>query len=151
MYNGMLIQDLDIADVSSERRNPILANVMAQLNYMEKRGSGLTRICNETKALDGYRDDLKPVFKSTPTQFQTIIFASTDMTDVGDVAETKLTERQRKILNLIKESPTISGRQMSEMLSVSQRTIERDLSALQKLEKLKHDGKDNDGVWIIRN
>ena len=29
MYNGMLIQDLDIADVSSERRNPILANIMA--------------------------------------------------------------------------------------------------------------------------
>lgn len=53
MYNGMLIQDLDIADVSSERRNPILANVMAQLDYMEKRGSGLTRICNETKALEG--------------------------------------------------------------------------------------------------
>ena len=51
MYNGALIQDLDIADVSSERRNPILANVMAQLDYMEKRGSGLTRICNETKTL----------------------------------------------------------------------------------------------------
>ena len=44
------------ANVSSERRNPILANVMAQLNYMEKRGSGLTRICNETKALEGYTD-----------------------------------------------------------------------------------------------
>ncbi|MBQ5913457.1 MAG: putative DNA binding domain-containing protein, partial [Bacteroidaceae bacterium] len=29
MYNGLLIQNLDIADVSSERRNPILANVMA--------------------------------------------------------------------------------------------------------------------------
>ena len=57
MYNGMLIQDLDIADVSSERRNPILANVMAQLGYMEKRGSGLTRICNETKALEGYKDE----------------------------------------------------------------------------------------------
>ena len=84
MYNGMLIQDLDIADVSSERRNPILANVMAQLDYMEKRGSGLTRICNETKALDGYRDELKPVFNSTPTQFQTIIFASSDSSNVGD-------------------------------------------------------------------
>ena len=58
MYNGMLIQNLDIADVSSERRNPILANVMAQLDYMEKRGSGLTRICNETKALNGYKDEL---------------------------------------------------------------------------------------------
>ena len=36
MYNGMLIQDLDIANVSSERRNPIIANVMAQLEYMKK-------------------------------------------------------------------------------------------------------------------
>ena len=155
MYNGMLIQDLDIADVSSERRNPILANVMAQLDYMEKRDSGLTRICNETKALEGYQDELKPMFKSTPTQFQTIIFASSDTPNVGDhdgdMSETKLTERQQKILNLIKESPTITGKQMSETLSVSQRTIERDLSALQKIGVLKRKGKDNDGVWVENN
>ena len=153
MYNGMLIQDLDIADVSSERRNPILANVMAQLDYMEKRGSGLTRICNETKALEGYKDELKPMFKSTPTQFQTIIFASSDTPNVGDhdgdMSETKLTERQQEILDLIKESPTITGKQMSETLSVSQRTIERDLAALQKMGVLKREGKDNDGIWII--
>ena len=153
MYNGMLIQDLDIADVSSERRNPILANVMAQLGYMEKRGSGLTRICNETKALEGYRDELKPIFKSTPAQFRTIIFASTDTPNVGDhdgdISETKLTERQQKILNLIRKSPTTTGRQMSEILSVSQRTIERDLSALQKKGILKHEGKDNNGKWVL--
>ena len=51
----------------------------------------------------------------------------------GDVSETKLTERQQKIFNIIKKSPTITGRQMTEMLSVSQRTIEHDLSALQNL------------------
>jgi ATP-dependent DNA helicase RecG len=153
MYNGLLIQNLNIADVSSERRNPILANVMAQLDYMEKRGSGLTRICNETKALDGYKDELKPVFKSTPTQFQTIIYATSDTPHVGDhdgdMSETKLTERQQKILNLVKESPTITGKQMSETLSVSQRTIERDLSALQKIGVLKREGKDNSGTWLI--
>ena len=65
------------------------------------------------------------------------------------MSETKLSERQQKILNLIKESPTITGRQMSEILSVSQRTIERDLSAIQKSGILKHEGKDNDGVWQI--
>ena len=113
---------------------------MAQLDYMEKRGSGLTRICNET-------------------------FASSDTSNVGDhygdVSETKLTERQQKMLNLIKaerqqkmlnlikESPTITGKQMSETLSVSQRTIERDLSALQKHGVLKREGKDNDGKWVI--
>ena len=68
---------------------------------------------------------------------------------VGDVSETKLTERQQKILNLIRESPTITGKQMSEILSVSQRTIERDLSALQKKGVLKHEGKDNDGKWLV--
>ena len=62
---------------------------------------------------------------------------------------TKLTERQQKILNLIKESPTITGKQMSETLSVSQRTIERGLSALQKVGALKREGKDNDGKWVI--
>jgi ATP-dependent DNA helicase RecG len=126
---------------------------MAQLDYMEKRGSGLTRICNETKALEGYRDELKPMFKSTPTQFQTTIFASIDMKNVGDNVgeqmDSKLTERQSNILNIIKESPTISGRQMSEMLSVSQRTIERDLSFLQNHGILKHEGSDKDGAWVI--
>lgn len=149
MYNGMLIQNLDIANVSSERRNPILANVMAQLDYMEKRGSGLTRICNETKALDGYKDELKPVFKSSPSQFQTIIYATDDKQNVGDLSEMKLSERQRKILGFVKKSPTITGKKMSEILSVSQRTIERDLSALQKLDVLKREGKDNNGVWIV--
>ena len=38
---------------------------------------------------------------------------------------------------------------MSETLSVSQRTIERDLSALQKNGVLKREGKDNDGVWVV--
>ena len=93
------------------------------------------------------------MFKSTPTQFQTVIFASSDTQNVGDndgdMSERKLTERQQKILNLIKESPTITGKQMSETLSVSQRTIERDISSLQKKGVLKREGKDNDGIWII--
>ncbi len=38
---------------------------------------------------------------------------------------------------------------MSEILLVSQRIIERDLSALQKNEVLRREGKDNDGVWIV--
>ena len=75
MYSGQQVQDLPIEDISSDRRNPVLADVMAQLDYMEKRGSGLKRICNETKALDGYRDELKPTFKSTASQFMTIIYS----------------------------------------------------------------------------
>ena len=109
MYNGLLIQDLDIADVSSERRNPILANVMAQLDYMEKRGSGLTRICNETKALDGYRDELKPVFKSTPTQLSMLL-------PTQKMSET-MTEtcRRRNLLNVSKKH-LISSKSLRQSL-----------------------------------
>ena len=153
MYNGMLIQNLDIANVSSERRNPILANVMAQLDYMEKRGSGLTRICNETKALDGYKDELKPVFESSHAQFQTIIYASVNISNVGDnvgdMSETKLNERQYRIINLIRQTPSITAKQMSEILLVSSRTVERDIAILKKYKKLTRDGDDNDGVWVV--
>jgi DeoR/GlpR family transcriptional regulator of sugar metabolism len=38
---------------------------------------------------------------------------------------------------------------MSETLSVSQRTIERDLSYLQNNGILMHEGKVNDGAWVI--
>jgi ATP-dependent DNA helicase RecG len=153
MYNGLLIQDLDIADVSSVRRNPILANVMAQLDYMEKRGSGLTRICNATKALEGYKDELKPIFKSTPTQFQTTIFASVDTTNGGDnggdVAVMQLSERQRRILDAIKQTPTVTVNEMAVTLAVKKRTLERELAALQKSGALRREGKDNNGVWVV--
>lgn len=84
---------------------------------------------------------------------QSIIFASESDGDVGDnvgdLSVTKLTERQQNIIVFIRKSPTTSARQVSERLSVSQRTIERDLSALTKMGVLKHHGKDNDGEWII--
>lgn len=126
---------------------------MAQPDYMEKRGSGLTGICNETNALEGYRNEWKPVVKSTPTQFQTTIPAASDTPDVGDnagdVSETKPTERQQEVLKLIKEPPTITGKQISKTLSVSQSTIEPGLSAPQKSGILNREGKDNDGMWAV--
>jgi len=75
MYSGQTVQDLLIEEISSDRRNPILADVMAQLDYMEKRGSGLKRICYETRSLDGYKEELKPVFRSTTSQFMTTIYS----------------------------------------------------------------------------
>ncbi len=75
MYSGQLVQELLIEEVSSMRRNPVLADVMAQLDYMEKRGSGLKKICNATKELDSYKEERKPVFKSSISQFMTVIYS----------------------------------------------------------------------------
>jgi ATP-dependent DNA helicase RecG len=65
------------------------------------------------------------------------------------MSETKLSDRQQKIVDMIKIKPTTSAKQMSETLSVSQRTIERDLSIMKEAGILKREGKDNKGMWII--
>ena len=64
---------------------------------------------------------------------------------VGDVSETKLTERQRKIIELVRESPSMTAKQMSETLSVSQPTVERDISVMREMGVIKREGKDNNG------
>ena len=103
MYNGQRVQDIPIDEISSTRRNPVLADVMAQLDYMEKRGSGLKRICNETKSLDGYKEELKPVFKSSESQFMTVIY-SVDYKAASRVAGTFVQQTFRssaKVHNIV--------------------------------------------------
>lgn len=53
--------------------------------------------------------------------------------DVGGQKVAKLAERQRKMLDLIKENPRMSANEMSVVLSVVHRTIQRDLATMQKL------------------
>lgn len=65
------------------------------------------------------------------------------------MSETNLAERQRLILSAIRENPYITGKEMSETLSVTQRTVERDLAILQKIGIIRHEGKVNAGVWVV--
>ncbi len=73
MFGGVNIQDQDISHIKSDRRNPIIADLFHRMKYMERRGSGLMKIINETSKLPGYNDSLKPEFYSTPTSFTVII------------------------------------------------------------------------------
>ena len=65
------------------------------------------------------------------------------------MSEIKLTDRQHVIVSIIQSNPSVSAKQMSETLSVTSRTIERDLSAMQKAGIIRHEGKDNAGIWVI--
>ena len=69
--------------------------------------------------------------------------------NVGDVSVIKLSDRQQIIVSMIRSNPTVSAKQMSETLSVTSRTIERDLAVMQKAGVIRHEGKDNAGVWVI--
>ena len=51
MYKGKAVQEQDIEIIESERRDPILADLFHRMRYMERRGSGLKKIINETESL----------------------------------------------------------------------------------------------------
>lgn len=70
-------------------------------------------------------------------------------TNVGNMSESELSERQLNIISMIKGNPFVTGKEMSETMSVTQRTIERDLSVLQKAGIIRHEGRVNAGVWVI--
>lgn len=120
--------------------------------HYDSEGIGLTRICNETKALDGYKDELKPMFKSTPTQFQTILYASSDELGLENVTKDvtkELTERQSVILEMITEDSFVTIPEMSLKTGVATRTIKRDIENLQSSGILTRKGGRKDGEWIV--
>lgn len=68
MVDGSQIQDLDLTKVPSLRRNVIISDLFGRLHFMDRRGSGITRI------IESYSDcDIKPKFSSGVSSF-TVIF-----------------------------------------------------------------------------
>lgn len=68
MIDGTQIQNLEIGKVPSMRRNTIISDIFSRLHYMDRRGSGLSRI------MESYNDFIeKPKFSSDESSF-TVIF-----------------------------------------------------------------------------
>lgn len=82
------------------------------------------------------------------------INVGTNVPNVGinvgiNAPEVKLSDRQRIIISVIKANPFVTAKQLSETLSVTLRTIERDLSVMQKAHIIRHEGSNKTGVWVV--
>lgn len=69
MPEGRLIQTMNLEDIPSVRRNPVIADIFAQLGYMERKGSGMGKIINPIKALPYFEERMLPCFFSDRAQF----------------------------------------------------------------------------------
>ena len=74
MLDGTQIQDRDIYKVPSMRRNPVIADVFTQLDYMEKRGSGLRKMRELTEKLPNFLQGKKPQYQTEATSFYTTFY-----------------------------------------------------------------------------
>ena len=69
-----LPDDVLAETVPSKRRNPVIADVFHRLNYMERRGSGLRKICEATAREDAYKPEFKPLFESDAYDFRVTLW-----------------------------------------------------------------------------
>ncbi len=74
MVDGTPIQDRDIYKVPSMRRNPVIADVFTQLNYMEKRGSGLRKMRELTEKLPNFSQGKEPQYHTEAMSFYTTFY-----------------------------------------------------------------------------
>lgn len=68
----------------------------------------------------------------------------------GNVAAIKLTNRQKLILSYIIKNSTITAICLAVITNIPQRTIEREIAALQKMSVLQRVGAPRTGKWAIK-
>lgn len=157
MYDGTLIQDRDIDNVPSKRRNPVVADIFSRLDYMERRGSGFKKIMQAYEVEPNYTEDKKPVFYSNATEFR-VILKNLNFTDevlreenevLNEVLDSRRTEMEIKVIKAILVSPRIKQKELAEQIGISVSTIQRTIKNLVKEGKIvRVDGK-RDGYWKI--
>ena len=109
MADGSIIQDQNLSEVSSKRRNPVLADVFARLGYMERQGSGLEKIIEWYQVCANYTEEKMPTFSSTSSQFIVTLpnlnyglrTGLTEEKQVSNVIKTGLAEEKQVYENLL--------------------------------------------------
>lgn len=164
MVDGGDIQNKDIGEITSARRNPVIADLFHRMKFMERRGSGLQKIVDETAKLPGYTDELKPKFISTDSTFKVVLMNvnyvdKTDNDGINDGINSKndgindgikLNGTQNRIVDLLKKNPQYTIDTLADLVGVKQRAIERNLKTLKENGAIERCGSKKDGRWIVK-
>lgn len=161
---GLLPKELTPATLlqkhSSYPRNHNIANVFYKAGFVESWGRGFKKIAEEFERaslpLPTIEENGGGVMAIIQRKTVDEVIAERDgnvgnmsVTNVGNVSVRKLSGRQRNIISMIEENPFVTAKEMSVTMSVTKRTIERNLSVLQKAGIIRHEGRVNAGVWVI--
>ena len=93
MIDGTQIQNLEIGKVPSMRRNTIISDIFSRLHYMDRRGSGLSRI------MESYKNFVKkPKFLSDESSF-TVIFPNKGYSPVFELNSPVKTGQNKNVVS----------------------------------------------------
>ena len=151
---GMLLNGVSIKKMKegySKPRNRAIASAFAYMKIIEKWGSGIPRIlreCNEYGLPE-------PEFIDFDGDFRVNMYRQLPEKDWSHTDDTKrdtndtISENDTKVLNLIRENPSITQAELKEKLQVSVVTVKRLMADLQKRGLIERQGSSRKGKWII--
>jgi len=172
LFGDLTVEDLMTDNYQAYARNKLIAEAFYLTGDIEKYGSGFKRILTELEQYptmrleckeipNGFLAELCYTRQKTNTDLITgdNVAVTENVTDAvtgnvtddvtGNVTDNSGDNRLIKIISLIRQNHQISSQQLSIQLSVSARTIKRDLEKLKKAGKLKRIGNEKSGYWEV--
>lgn len=129
---GGLYHGIDLASIEwrSIRRNPLIADLLHRAGYIERVGSGFTRMKH------ALRNNGNPELELAASNFFNVRFRKRAL----NVEEITLTPRQQLLLQAMREAQQVTVRQAADVLNVSEDTARRELTELIKKELVLKEG-----------
>ena len=160
MFDGSFIQEQNIMEISSLRRNPIIADLFNRIHLMERRGSGLKKIISSYKNAINYTQEKEVEFKSTQKDFKVIlknlnykvVIKSGDKVAIksGDKVAIKSQDEQlEKILEYIKKYNNCKTSDIENLLSVKSSRARKLLSILVSEKKIQALGQNKNRYYVL--
>src|SRR5665647_3603931 len=144
----------------SVTRNPVIASLLHRIHYIERMGTGISRIRN-AMTVAGLEEPVFNFQKFFKVTFKRDINVGKDVgKDVGKVGlyvgkENETTELivsdiVAKTYNVIKENKTITIPELSKSLNISERQVQRIIKKLRDKMLLERKGGRKQGYWEVK-
>lgn len=136
--DGTMVQNLDVLNVPSRRRNPVIADIFNRLRYMDRRGSCFKKIVEDYQMYANVSNGAKPVFKSELSSF----FITLPNLQY-------FVKEQADILSIMAENSTVTAAELASMLGLTSRHIQRLIKDHVEKKIIRREGGRKLGKWVI--
>lgn len=156
--DGLTLENIKQGMVA--KRNKITVEILDKLDAIENYASGVRRIFKDYIGFDkqpeySISDNgiIVTLYNMNYNEAPNVgINDRINIDNVGQNVGQKINVNDRKniILKNIKETESLDTTDIAKQLNVTKRTIERDLAALRKDNKIEYIGSSKNGKWIIK-
>ena len=135
----------------SERRNELIAEMLHRVHFIEKWGRGIKLILSkepDTKFNEVGTKVITTFIRKSYYEEKKGVEDTTQKKVVEKVVE-KLTPTRQSIISHMQQNKTISAKELSGIVGISQRKIQENISWLKEKGLIKRIGPDKGGYWEV--